>query len=262
MRRAKSDYVIQTVANAFRLLEAFENEDSLGVTELAQRLQIHKNNTFRLLATLQHLGYMEMTEDDRYRLAAGCLRLGRMYSARLALPQVARPIMERLCEDTGETTHLAILDGFDVVHIGGVESGQLVSSKLRTGSCLAAHCTALGKSLLAACSDEQLTHIDLEYLQRGALRERTSATITDPGKFLDHLRTVAAQGFAIDYEECGVGLCCVAAVVQGADNTPRAALSLSAPANRFSEAVLYESTGPLVMAAAAEISRNLGGPCA
>lgn len=261
MRRAKSDYVIQTVANAFRLLEAFENEDGLGVTELAQRLGIHKNNVFRLLATLEHLGYMEKTEDDRYRLAAACLKLGRIYSARLRLPVTARPVMEQLCAETEETVHLAMLDGFEVIHLDGVASTQLVSSKLRTGSRLAAHCTALGKSLLAACSDEQLTHVDLEYLQRGALREKTPDTITDSGKFLDHLRTVAGQGFAIDYGECDTGLCCAAAVVKGADNNTLAALSVSAPAQRFTETALYESTGPRVMAAAAEISRSLGNAC-
>ncbi len=258
MRRAKSDYVIQTVANAFRLLEAFENEDSLGVTELSQRLDIHKNNTFRLLATLEHCGYAEMTEGDRYRLGAGCLKLGRMYAARRSLYVVALPVLERLCADTGETTHLAVLDGFGVNHIGGVESGQLVSSKLRIGSCLPAHCTALGKSLLAACSDEQLAQVDAEYLQQGALREKTPDTITDPGKFLDHLRTVAGQGFAVDYEECGAGLCCAAAVVRGADNSAVGALSLSAPTQRHAETALYESAGPLVMAAAAEISKGLG----
>ncbi len=67
MKKSKSDYVIQTVANSLRLLEAFRNEDELGVTELSRMLDLHKNNVFRLLATLEQKGYVEQIErNERY----------------------------------------------------------------------------------------------------------------------------------------------------------------------------------------------------
>ena len=76
MKRPKSDYAIQTVDNAFRLLEAFRGDEELGVTELSRRLGLHKNNVFRLLATLEGRGYVEQSPaSDRYRLGVSCAQL-------------------------------------------------------------------------------------------------------------------------------------------------------------------------------------------
>ena len=258
MRRSKSDYVIQTVVNALRLLEVFETEEILGVTELARRLELHKNNVFRLLATLEERGYVEQCADDRYRLGTACLELGQSFQRTRTLARNARPVLERLCAATGETTHLGVLDGFHVMHLDGEQPDQLVATTLRTGGRLAAHCTALGKVLLAGGSPGSLEKIDEEHLQEGALIAETPATITDREKFIDHLRAVASQGFALDYEECDAGLCCVAAPVRDATGHLVAAISLSAPTFRVSEEVLIDRAGPQVIAAADELSANLG----
>ena len=86
MKRSKSDYVIQTVTNALRVLEAFRDKEKIGVTELSRRLGLHKNNVFRLLATLQLHGYVEQRADsDRYGLGGGCLDLGQSFLRSRAL---------------------------------------------------------------------------------------------------------------------------------------------------------------------------------
>ena len=76
MRRSKSDYVIQTVLNALHLLEEFQEDESLGVTELSERLELHKNKVFRLLATFEQSGYVEQCDAERYRLGTACPGLG------------------------------------------------------------------------------------------------------------------------------------------------------------------------------------------
>jgi DNA-binding IclR family transcriptional regulator len=260
MRRSKSSYVIQTVANAFRLLEEFGGVDAeLGVTELSNRLNLHKNNVFRLLATLEQQGYVEQcAQTERYRLGRGCLALGQAFADTRSLVRFARPLLAKLAEETRESAHLGVLSGYEVVHLDGERPEQLVGTSLRTGQRLAAHCTALGKALLAGKSAQALAQLDKERVRAGKLVAHTPATITDRDKFFEHLRTVASQGWALDLEECATGLCCVAAPVYDASGAVIAALSVSAPVFRVSETRIHDEVMPRVIAAANELSLRLG----
>ena len=117
-KKLKSDYVIQTVSHALRLFEEFRTEDELGVTELSRRLNLHKNNVFRLLATLEQHGYIEQSSaNERYRLGAKCLELGETFCRSHSLLDQARPILRSLAEKVGETVHLAQMSAFEIVHV-------------------------------------------------------------------------------------------------------------------------------------------------
>lgn len=260
MRRSKSSYVIQTVANAFRLLEEFGGSDAeLGVTELSNRLGLHKNNVFRLLATVEQQGYVEQcAHTERYRLGRACLALGHAFRETRSLARFARPLLQGLAVATQESAHLGVLSGHEVVHLDGEQPEQLVATTLRTGQKLAAHCTALGKVLLAGKSADALAQLDKERVRAGKLVAQTPATITDRDKFFEHLRTVASQGWALDLEECAKGLCCVAAPVHDASGAVIAALSVSAPVFRVNEARIHDEVMPRVIAAANELSQRMG----
>jgi DNA-binding IclR family transcriptional regulator len=260
MRRSKSSYVIQAVANGFRLLEEFGGADAeLGVTELSIRLNLHKNNVFRLLATLEQQGYVEQcAQTERYRLGRACLALGQSFSETRSLSRFARPLLARLAAETKESAHLGVLAGHDVVHLDGEQPEQLVKTALRTGQKLAAHCTALGKVLLAGKSVVALAQLDKERVRPGKLAAQTPATIVDREKFFEHLRTVASQGWALDLEECAQGLCCVAAPVQDASGAVIAALSVSAPIFRVNDKRIHDEVVPRVIAAANELSARMG----
>ncbi|HEY8122560.1 MAG TPA: IclR family transcriptional regulator [Myxococcota bacterium] len=260
MRRSKSSYVIQTVANGLRILEEFGGADAeLGVTELSNRLSLHKNNVFRLLATLEQQGYVEQcAQTERYRLGPACLALGRAFTETRSLVRAARATLAMLAEETNESAHLGVLSGYDVVHLDGQQPAQLVATTLRIGQNLAAHCTALGKVLLAGKSAAALAQLDKERVRAGKLVAQTPATITDRDKFFEHLRTVASQGWALDLEECAQGLCCVAAPVHDASGAVIAALSVSAPIFRVSEARIHDQVMPRVIAAANELSLRMG----
>jgi DNA-binding IclR family transcriptional regulator len=259
MAKPKSDYSIQTVTNALRLLESFFDEDELGVSELSRRLGLHKNNVFRLLATLEQSGYIEQSSrSERYRLGASCLELGCAFSRSHGLLSCARPLLEDLSQQLQEAAHLAVLRDFEVVHMLGVQPTQLLGSISRVGMRLPLHASALGKVLLG-CGDDALRELYDQTIQaRSGFQARTPATITDGSKFFEHLRTVAVQGFAVDLEEYEPGLHCVAAPVWDANGGLLAAISVSGPAFRMPEDLLYRETVARVTDAASELSRQLG----
>jgi IclR family KDG regulon transcriptional repressor len=258
MKRLKSDYVILAVRNALRVLEAFRDEGQLGVTELGRRLGLHKNNVFRILATLEQQGYVEQCgEHEAYRLGVRCLELGRSYSGSRSLLRTARSVLAALARSSGESVHLAELRDFEVVHLDGEQAASLLQTGLRVGRTLPAHCTALGKVLLGCGKPELQERFDRELTPRG-LVARTAFTVVDRDKLLEHLHAVAANGFATDVEECERGLCCAAAPVYDASGELVAALSISLPSVRLSEDALQRTLVPAVLAAAQDLSRQLG----
>lgn len=257
--RPKSEYSIQTVRNALRLLETFSDYEELGVSELSRKLSLHKNNVFRLLATLEEQGYIEQcSRNDRYRLGLRCLELGRSFARGHGLLASARSILEDLTERTGESSHLAVLSDFEVVHLDGELPSNLVLSASRVGRRLPLHCTALGKVLLGCGSERGRESFDRKYLRPNGLAGHTQATITDRDKFFEHLRSVAVQGFAVDLDETEVGLRCLAAPVFDAEGGVVAAFSVSGPAPRVSEERLLSALEPEVSEAAQRLSRALG----
>jgi IclR family KDG regulon transcriptional repressor len=258
MKKPKGEYSIQTVVNALRLLEEFRDAEELGVTDLSRRLDLHKNNVFRLLATLEQRGYVDQSsETERYRLGVRTLELGRAFTRSRSLLQRARPILRALAATLGESAHLGVLRGFEVVHLDGAESERMILSRIRVGRRLPAHCTALGKVLLG-CARESLREAFDRSVVAGGLERRTPATIVDRDKFFEDLRTVAVRGFAIDVEECEEGMCCVAAPVYDSERGLVAALSVSAPAFRLDEEGLLRVVAPKVTQAADRLSRDLG----
>ncbi len=259
MSKPKSDYTIQTVSNALRLLEAFYLESELGVSELSRRLGLHKNNVFRLLATLEFGGYVEQSRvTDRYRLGVRCLELGRAYARSLPLHERARPVLRELVGRLGETAHLGVLHDFEVVHMDGLQPQHLLVTAARLGQRLPVHACALGKVLLGFSPPPLREEFDRQVTSGPGLVGRTAATIVDRHKFLEELRTVASQGFALDLGECEEGLNCTAAPVFGEDNQILASISVSGPALRMTEDILHREVVPVLTVAAADLSRALG----
>lgn len=258
MHRAKSEYAIQTVTNALRVLDVFEADEEIGVTELARRLHLHKNNVFRLLATLEDKGWVEQSEEsERYRLGAACLRLARNYARTHGLTRWGRPALEQLARETGETAHLGVLREFEVVHLDGEQSSGLLVSGVRTGLRMPCHSTALGKVLLGCGAPGTIEGYDRQIPPRG-LEALTRDTIVDRDKLLEHLHRVAAQGWALDLEESSPGVACAAAPVLDASGRTVGALSVSGPAARLDRDALESRIAPTVVATANALSRQLG----
>ena len=177
VRRNKTNYVIQSVAHALDVLEQFFGEvDELGVTELSKRLKLHKNNVFRLLATLEARAYIEQNRaTENYRLGIKCLHLGRRYIDHMGLVRQARPILSDVAHRCRESTFVAIMRREGVVPLESAEPGdRMVRIMSPLGQALPLHCTAVGKVHLAFDLEQQLRADLPEQLPR--FTDRTSWT--------------------------------------------------------------------------------------
>lgn len=255
-RKEKSEYIIQAVDHALDLLEQFQGDiDELGVTELSKRLKLHKNNVFRLLATLESRNYIEQNRvTENYRLGLKTLELGQTFIKQMGLLRQSRPVLEALVKECNETTYVAILKDSHIVYLDVVETDLTVRVVPRVGSRLPAYCTAAGKIQLAYMTDEELDN----YLPAKELKRYTANTITDRDEFKAHLARIVELGYAIDDEEMDAGVCCVAAPIRDYTRRIIGAVSISGPSMRFSKARMEQELIPLVQRAGEDISTKLG----
>src|SRR6185369_5904507 len=128
VRREKTNYIIQSVSHALDVIEQFTgDQEELGVTELSKRLKLHKNNVFRLLATLESRGYIEQNKaTENYRLGIRCLQLGQTYIMQMGLLRQARPILEDVARQSHENTYVAVARRSTVVPVEVVEADRPV----------------------------------------------------------------------------------------------------------------------------------------
>lgn len=256
-RKEKSEYMIQAVSHALDLLEQFHGDDvdELGVTELSKRLKLHKNNVFRLLATLESRGYIEQNKaTENYRLGLKSLELGQTFIKKMGLLHQAKPVLEELVEACNETSYVAIFKDGYIVYLDVVETRLTVRVVSRVGTRLPSYCTAAGKVHLAYMSDEELE----SYLPSQELEAYTPHSITDREVLKKDLAKVSEQGYAFDIEELDIGVRCVAAPIRDYTRRIVGALSISGPATRFSDERLEKELVPLVTRAAEELSTRLG----
>jgi IclR family acetate operon transcriptional repressor len=245
----------QTLDRALNVLFQVSTSGSRGLSlaECTAILEYSKPTTFRILRTLQVRGLLTHDRDrGAYTLGPMVLRLGMGYLESLDLRREALPTMRRLGVETGETIHLGILDGVDVVYIEKVDSPQSVRMFSRIGLTMPAHSTGIGKAILAGLPEDDLR---TRFPER--LEARTSATITSRDRLVEHLREVRERGYSTDDMENEDGISCVGAPIFDHTGAVCAGLSIAGPATRVTPD-RFGDLGPLVRDAAAEISARLG----
>jgi IclR family KDG regulon transcriptional repressor len=256
MKKAKSDYLIQSVSRALDILEAFVvGQEELGVTELSRKLKLHKNNVFRLLATLETRGYVEQDkESGNYRLGIRTFEVASVFLHHLGLAKQARPLLEQLAAETGETAYLAVLEGPWAVAIDMVETAHAVRVVSQLGRRVPAHASALGKAQLAFRPQEELEQL----WKAHELTAVTPRTITDPGRLCEHLVQVAAQEQAVEDEELATGVRAVAAPIRDYQKRVVGAMGVTGPSLRLTLERLQGELAPRVRAVAQGASKRLG----
>ncbi|MQA13333.1 MAG: helix-turn-helix domain-containing protein [Pseudonocardiaceae bacterium] len=247
--------LLSSVRNAARVLKEFSGVDrELGVTELSRRLGLGKSTVHRLLATLASERLLERGGTaGGYRLGLAIYELGAAVSTHVDLHEAALPALAALRQRTGETVHVAVLDGMEVVYVERLDSPHLLRIFSRVGHRLPAPATSTGKVLLAALPPDVL-QARLAHWQPVRL---TSHTITDADVLRTELAAVAARGWAENVEEGEFGVASVGAPVRGADGTVIAAVSVAGPIARLKRTSLRRFSGA-VLEAADVISRRLG----
>ncbi len=187
-----------------------------------------KSSVHRALSTLLERGYVVKTADDRYRLGLKLHEMGKLVVSGIRLHEVAHPPLERLRAECQETVHLAVLDGTDVVYLERFESAGLHRMLNRIGLRVPAHPTSSGRCLLAFGDPMQV-----EAVLTAGLERRAPRTITSPKLFVDTLRQIRADGYAVSIEQSQAKVSSVGAPVFGRDGSAIAAVSIVGPSLRF-----------------------------
>jgi IclR family acetate operon transcriptional repressor len=247
---------IQSVDRAMRLLEAIaEAGGETTLTELSQRTKLNISTCHHLLSTLVNRGYVAKVPVRRsYALGARILYLSNA-CLQVDLPARAAPFIAQINEKTGETVHLAVLQGDAMMKVAKRESRHPVRVDTGTlGKTDAPHATATGKAMLAWLPEDDMRRV----LAHGMARF-TPKTITEWPDLLEALRHVRRNGYAMDNEEYQPGVICVGAAIRDHNGAVVGAISASTPTMRASDAHLTLVREEILSAVRA-LSAEMGGP--
>jgi IclR family transcriptional regulator, KDG regulon repressor len=249
--------IIPSVKRAFDILDLFiGGAQSVSKPEIASRLGLPRTTVHEQVQTLLASGYLEQDANlpGRFTLGFRAFELGSIYASRLDPSQECLRAAREVSTSCDETVQMAVRDGRDVVFIIRVDSSRTLRLVSAVGSRLPAHCTAVGKMLLSALSDQELTSL---YKRHGRLLGMTSRSITSVKRLLEELSRIRQHGYAYDDCESNEDARCVAAPVYDRDGSAYAAMSISVPATRMD---LRRKTelAEVVRAGAKKLSRRLG----
>ncbi len=234
-------YPIASVDNALRLLMMFRGQPRVRLSEASEYLGVAHSTAHRLMAMLAYHGFVRQEPESRaYTAGPALVEIGLAAVRELDIRLHARPVLEQLAAALGETVHLAVLEGGNVRYLDAVESPRALRVASRTGTALAANCTASGKALLAQLpADEAAALIG----GPGPLPALTGRSITDRARLRAELARVRARGCAVNVEESEEGVASVAVAVRGLRQP--AALVVSAPVARMTEQAVERTMATL-----------------
>jgi len=245
---------MKSTIKVFQVLETLCEGNAAGVTELSRQLDIKPSSMHRFLSVLRKMEYVDKDDiSGRYFATMKVSRLGTAVKSKTSLLAVARPHMETLCENVLEAVNIAVFTQNNVVVIDRVQSAEMLRTNIVIGRHLPAYCTAFGKIFLAFMSSHTLG----EYLSQVDLKPLSAHTITDNETLIAELEQIRRRGYAIDNRELDDNVRCIAAPIWDDNAELVAAISVSAPVNRF-KMVRVKSISKTLLNASATISAKLG----
>ncbi|WP_344071879.1 IclR family transcriptional regulator [Streptomyces crystallinus] len=248
--------LVPAVARALDVLELFlESEAPLSAPDVMRRLGLPRTTVHELVTTLAARSYLVATPEQpgRYRLGVRTYQLGSRYAEQLDLAAEGQQVAREVAETCDETVHVAILEDTDVIYIAKVDSTHAVRMVSAAGRRLPAHCTSVGKMLLASLPEAELD----ARLADGELVAMTPDSITDPAALRTALAGIRARGTAFEHRESNPDVSCVAAPVHDSAGRVVAALSISVPMIRWTEE-REEELAELALKGAGDLSVRLG----
>ncbi|WP_175663575.1 IclR family transcriptional regulator [Burkholderia ambifaria] len=252
-----SSYLVPGLERGLRILSEFSaREPVLGAPELSKRIGIPRTTTFRLLQTLEALGFLERVNGDRYfRLGVGVMRLGFEYLNSLELTDLGAPVLERLRDATGLSTHLLIRDQRDVVFVAKAQSNTSMfgSVKVHVGTRLPAHATVHGHVLMGDLTRDALRQLYPEK-RLEQFTERTPGTVDE---LYERVRHYARLGYAVSEAAFESGISAVTAPVRDHSGAIVSAITATVPRSEIGEAGEKERLVEAVCGAAVDLSQRL-----
>lgn len=244
---ADDRYLVPALQRGLQLLAQFSRDErELTGAELSRRLGLPRASVFRLLQTLEQMGFVERVGDSaNYKLGIAVLRLGFEYLASIELTEHGRPIIDDLCAATGLSSHLVVRDGREVVFIAKAAGRSFLFNSIQVGARLPAHATVLGRVLLA-----DLSLAELAQLYHGvALAAHTAQTPTTLKALKQMIDADAQRGFGISQGGFESGISTIAAPVFDDRHKVAAAVSVTVPAQSVAPAELDELVAQVRLAA-------------
>jgi len=246
----------QSLTRALTLLQRLsEAPTGMQLTELSYQLGMPVATVHRLLATFEELDFVEQdSEQGLWYVGLNAFTVGNAFLNRRDFVAIARPHMNSLVDQCGETVNLGVIDDGEAVFISQVESREVMRMIVRLGSRSPIHASGVGKALLAGMPENRIAQI----LERRGLPRYTERTLDNPAALYAELEQTRRRGYALDDEEHAVGLRCVAAAIFDENAQALAAISLSGPKARVVDDRLGE-LGQAIRRTAEEITAALGG---
>lgn len=246
---------VQTLERALDILELLAVErEGLGVTEIGNRVGLHKSTVHRLLNSLAERGYIEKEPRyGTYKLGLKVIEISSLHLNKLELKTEALPYLRKLAETTGQPVHLAILRGKEAVYIEKVEVVNSIRMYSQIGRRVPVYCSAIGKALLSGLEGSDLDMLvkDMEY------KAFTANTLQGTDDLVKEVACVRERGWALDDEEHEAGIRCIAAPVYDYTGRVIAAVSTSGDKSIIS-ADRDAEISRCVVDMAASISRRMG----
>lgn len=245
---------VQAIDRAVMVLDCFtEQKPELKLSEITEMLDINKSTLHGIIATLKYHGLMAQDENtQQYRLGLKHIEYGQRVQNSIDISSIARPIIQRVCDELEETVHIGTLDRDEVVYIEKNESQQSMRIFTTIGSRKPAHATGVGKAMLAYLDQE-----DLNKVIKDEMIGFTPNTIINKELLKIELAGIRDRGFAYDNEENILGLSCVAAPIFDYTGNVKYGISVSGPTMRMSDEKMEKAISAITEAAL-EISRRLG----
>ena len=232
---------LKTVMLAFRIVELIHERRSVGVTEVAEEMDLPKSTAHLQLKTLVETGFA-YKEDGRYTLSFQFLEIGGAMRNQLKLYEVAKPVLKDLAEKSNELAELQIEERGRGVLLMRFESENAVDDNTPIGQYEHLHTSAVGKSILASLPAEYVEAI----IDKHGLPPRTTNTITDPDELMLELQWIRNHGIAYSEGEAVTGVRGVGAPIRTNDDQVVGAISVSGPNKRISDERLKQDLRSLV----------------
>lgn len=223
---------IKSIEKALNLLELLSDNKEMSITEIGKKLHMGLSTVYRMLITLKCRGYViQNQQTSRYTLAIKLFVLGCKVQRAMNLVKLVTPFLQKLSQHTKESINFAILEGREAVCLSKIESLEVLRTDIKIGAKLPAHCSAVGKGLLAFLSEQEFTILYSKDNEK--LYTPTPNSISSVMELKKCLKKIKRDGYAIDKEEFKIGINCLGVPIINNEGKSIASISVTGPSSRF-----------------------------